>query len=245
MSLPSVKSIKAFTLVELSIVIVIIGLLVGGVMAGMSLVKSARLQSVITDYNKYNTSYTTFKLQYNAIPGDMKNASSYWGTAVNGDGNRLVGDYAINQAEALGVWQHLALAGLIEGTYTGTYGAGIVLGSNAPKTGYNSKTTFYAYGSNLWAQYSKGNSMVLCGLNNVGFDDSQINVIDAYNIDRKIDDGMPYTGNIITYSGVDATCVPTGLTLQAGGNKKTTTYQLTPSTDLCTMHFAFSDYKFR
>jgi prepilin-type N-terminal cleavage/methylation domain-containing protein len=67
-----------FTLVELSIVIVIIGLIVAGVTAGQSLVAAAKIQSQITELKKYEVAYNIFKLEYNAVPGDMSNAISYW-----------------------------------------------------------------------------------------------------------------------------------------------------------------------
>lgn len=55
---------RAFTLVELSIVLVIIGLLVGGVLAGTSMLKQSELQTVISDYTKYSTAIAQFTQQY-------------------------------------------------------------------------------------------------------------------------------------------------------------------------------------
>ena len=64
------KSKRGFTLVELSIVIVIIGLIVAGVTAGQSLVRSAKLQSLVSKINEYSTAYNSFYLQYNSLPGE-------------------------------------------------------------------------------------------------------------------------------------------------------------------------------
>ena len=66
----------AFTLVELSIVIVIIGLLIGGILGGQSLIHASELKSVISDFQKYQSAITQFRTQYNAWPGDMPNATS-------------------------------------------------------------------------------------------------------------------------------------------------------------------------
>jgi prepilin-type N-terminal cleavage/methylation domain-containing protein len=63
------NSHSGFTLIELSIVIVIIGLIVAGVVAGQSLVKQSKLYSIITDVSRYKVSVNTFRLTYNAIPG--------------------------------------------------------------------------------------------------------------------------------------------------------------------------------
>jgi prepilin-type N-terminal cleavage/methylation domain-containing protein len=133
---------RAFSLVELSIVLVILGLLVGGVLSGQSLIRAAELRSVASDYSRYITATQTFRDKYFALPGDMTNATQFWGiqspsttgndttcydtlstsgTATcsgNGDGNFC---NTFSQCyEGHRYWQHLANAGLIEGRFTGT-----------------------------------------------------------------------------------------------------------------------------
>ena len=141
---------NAFTLVELSIVLVILGLLVGGVLTGQSLIRAAELRSISTQYNNFVTAIFAFKDKYAALPGDMPNATAYWGAndadpaqcgniptagknTCNGDGNGII-DMSII-AENYLAWQHLANAGLIEGQYTGTYTNDVLtFGLNAPKS---------------------------------------------------------------------------------------------------------------
>ena len=72
---------KAFSLVELSIVLVILGLLVGGILTGQSLIRAAELRSVTTEFSQYQTAVMTFRDKYFAIPGDMKNARDFWGAS--------------------------------------------------------------------------------------------------------------------------------------------------------------------
>ena len=60
-----------FTLVELAIVLVIIGLIVGGVLVGQDLIKAATVRSTVTDIEKYNGAVTTFRSKYNGLPGDL------------------------------------------------------------------------------------------------------------------------------------------------------------------------------
>jgi len=127
---------SGFTLIELSIVIVIIGLIVAGVVGGQKLVSSAKLRGIVTDVDKYRAAYNTFYLTYSSIPGDMTNAQDYWGSGVgNGDG-----DGRLQNADALKAWEHLAVAGLIDGTYTGTTDSGSYksLGVNIPNAAFSS-----------------------------------------------------------------------------------------------------------
>ncbi len=79
-----------FTLVELSMVLVLIGLIIAGVVGGRSLVQQAKLRSVISDIEKFDTAYNTFRLEFNALPGDMRNASSYWSGILGGNGNKQI-----------------------------------------------------------------------------------------------------------------------------------------------------------
>ncbi len=77
---------RGFTLVELSIVLVIIGLLVGGVMVGQSLIQAATLNSIATDVEKYKSSMAAFRDKYQGIPGDIANATQFWGLAGGASG---------------------------------------------------------------------------------------------------------------------------------------------------------------
>jgi prepilin-type N-terminal cleavage/methylation domain-containing protein len=159
---------NGFTLVELSIVLVIIALLVAGVFTGKSLMRSAELREAIGDYDRYIKAIKEFEDKYQALPGDMSNAESIWGVdgvsgacasnassttpkivTCNGDGNGRIGDSSTagatsNQYEWFRAWQQLSNAGLIPGKFTGvkesaTDGdAGI--GLNVPKSPLNEKS---------------------------------------------------------------------------------------------------------
>lgn len=121
------QNLAAFTLLELSIALVIIGLLVGGVLGGRHLIESAKISNLMSDTKKYETAIHNFREKYNALPGDMSNASDYWSDCLditasldcNGNGNLQIGEYA-GLDEVQRAWQHLALAGLIEGSYDPT-----------------------------------------------------------------------------------------------------------------------------
>ncbi len=147
---------RGFTLIELSIVLVIISLIAAGILAGRSMFDAAEVRTIISEYNIYTTAYKEFTDKYQAIPGDMNNAESYWfsddscpATATNttpktptcnGDGNGMIGDWtntatatANSEREWFRAWQQLANAELIDGKFTGVSGAT----STAATTGIN------------------------------------------------------------------------------------------------------------
>ncbi len=132
---------KGFTLVELAIVMVIIGLLVGAVLKGQAMIDDARIKRVINDINGISAAYFTYLDRYNAIPGDDSNANGRWTNVADGGGDGLIGGTATTpDGESLEAWQALRYAGLISGNPAATgatalprhpYGAGVGLGSLA------------------------------------------------------------------------------------------------------------------
>jgi prepilin-type N-terminal cleavage/methylation domain-containing protein len=88
---------EAFTLVELAIVIVIIGLLVGGVLQGQELIKQAKVRSQIKQLLNIEAQTETFRAKYNCLPGDCLKATMFFGatdkngnTVRDGDGDQLI-----------------------------------------------------------------------------------------------------------------------------------------------------------
>lgn len=115
--LPMPGQLRAFTLVEVAIVLVIIGLIMGGVFKGQALIDSARVRSMHTQLTGIQTAWLSFRERYRAIPGDFARSDSQIDSAATpGNGNgRLDG-----AGERAGVWQQLALAGFINGQYDGS-----------------------------------------------------------------------------------------------------------------------------
>jgi prepilin-type N-terminal cleavage/methylation domain-containing protein len=96
---PAAKSVlkAGFTLIELSIALVIIGLLVGGVLVGQDLIRAAQVRATISQIEKYNTATNIFKAKYGYLPGDITSAAASQfglitrsGCAGDGDGNGLI-----------------------------------------------------------------------------------------------------------------------------------------------------------
>src|SRR5476649_123700 len=84
-SLGKTSSRAGFTLIELSIVLVIIGLIVGGVLTSRDLIAAAQIRAQISQIEKYQTAVNTFRGKYGYLPGDIpNNAATACGFAARG-----------------------------------------------------------------------------------------------------------------------------------------------------------------
>src|SRR4051794_41514508 len=84
---------KGFTLVEIAIVLVIIGLLLGGILKGQEMITQAKIKNSIADFSGISAAYYGYQDRYRAIPGDDLNAATRWTTptaATAGNGNGVV-----------------------------------------------------------------------------------------------------------------------------------------------------------
>jgi prepilin-type N-terminal cleavage/methylation domain-containing protein len=217
----------AFSLVELSIVLVILGLLVGGVLSGQSLIRAAQLRAVSTEYARYTTAAQSFRDKYFAIPGDMANATAFWGytggtgctnssgTAAttpgtcDGNGNGIIDNApatAGQSGEVFQFWRQLAFAGLIEGTYsginTGANNASTlsvnVPASKLPTGGWSVRNLGSLTGNTVLYDGTYGNTFEYGGTTGAGSTNVPIlKPEELWNIDTKFDDGKPASGSLI------------------------------------------------
>ena len=92
---------KGFTLIEIAIVLVIIGLLLGGVLKGQELINTARVRALNNTVDGITAAWFSFQDRYRAFPGDYTQADvNLPGTPTNGDGNGLVGKTGVNDSPA-------------------------------------------------------------------------------------------------------------------------------------------------
>lgn len=219
----------AFSLVELSIVLVILGLLVGGILAGQSLIRASELRSVTIEHDRYRTAVSAFRDKYFALPGDMTNATVIWGKSAatcnthtgtaatpgtcNGNGDSQL-TYAPNSAEFFRFWQQLSLAGLIAGTYSGVSSDGSSTDNGSDST--NSPASKFKNG--LWAVVysatapnanffngSYGNYLEVGGYFDVTSEPltKLFTPTELWNLDTKMDDGKPATGTMVIWRYFD------------------------------------------
>lgn len=131
---------SGFTLVEIAIVLVVIGLLLGGILKGQQLINSARVRNLADQNSGVQAAYYGFVDRFRNLPGDMVNSAALTavgsgvgaagGTSGSGGGNGRIDTVP----EAAGVWSHLSVAGFLNGTFTGIaasaaiYSAGVANG---------------------------------------------------------------------------------------------------------------------
>ena len=198
---------KGFTLIELSIVIVIIGLIVAGVVGGQTIVRQAKVRAVITDYNNVKVALNAFKLEYDAIPGDFNRAQAYWPAATSGNGNKQIFHYAQEGAYA---WDHLEYAELFPGSFTGAAsGPGLEGGVNMPFSSFGGNVAMhFGYVGLASSCHSAGTSPVFGVIDDINVlyvgtiesasvgcpRDGFLKVSEAHGMDTKIDDGLADSG---------------------------------------------------
>jgi prepilin-type N-terminal cleavage/methylation domain-containing protein len=190
---------KGFTLVELAIALMIIGLLIGAVLKGKELIQNARVTQTVRQYQSYDTALTAFRTVYGSIPGDIVNPTTRIPDCaaspcnVSGDGNHMVD----NTAEQLNYWMHLAKANLISGI-------------DATKTTWTDIAPASPLGGQFFLIFQGAgrpvvNTMDLLTSADPGFVATVMKPSDAAQIDRKMDDGLPLTGDILNIAN-DTTC---------------------------------------
>ena len=112
------KKQEGFTLVEIAIVLVIIGLLLGGILKGQEMITQAKIKNVIADMSGVSAAMYGYQDRYKALPGDDSKAGR-WTTAglAAGDGDGIIeGTYLAAAGESAQFWYHLRSAGFISGT---------------------------------------------------------------------------------------------------------------------------------
>lgn len=238
---------RGFSLVELAIVLVIIGLIVGGILTGQDLIRASELNSIMADVNKYKTAVSTFRTKYNGLPGDIRNATSYWGTAsggcpngagsgtqtCNGDGN---GRIANGNSESYRAWQQLSNAGLVPGNYTGVYSTLYYFnwGTNAPAAKIPNAGFVLSdmgnFSSTYWFASNYNHIIEIGGGATSQYSTTVLTPAEAAAIDGKNDDGLPAFGTIMTLTSNYWACASTAVA-------STAVYVVSTTTPTCNLLF--------
>ncbi len=217
---------SGFTLFELAIVLTIVGLIIAGIFIGKELIHASEIRSVVSNVDAFKSQFSTFRLKFNGLPGDISNATSFLGNSVpNGDGDSKINYLLGAPGEEYDAWVHLAAAKMIAGDFDGTQ-------TSLPKSRLAGGMYRVSYLSGVYS--SSGNMISLNALNptfNLAHD-AILTPTDAFSIDAKTDDGLADRGKIL---GVNPQGVPGCATnyYTAGSGS----YILTNNTILCKMFF--------
>ena len=245
---------KGFTLVELSIVLVIIGLLIGGILVAQSMITTSKVQAQIRQFSEFDVAVNNFNTSFNALPGDLHLVGSTAQTGLEGDGDRDsiiegtigTGSVISFSGEMGTFWNALSLTGLAtKGAGTGgtTYvqfktvvaGALVTGGAtaNIPATvlgkagvvAFGSAAGTNWYGVVTTDQYAGGAFTDSTGT------DSAFKPADALAIDTKMDNGTADSGNVMR--GATLAASGPSIVTDIAACSTTTTYNLATTTNAC------------
>ena len=219
------KNEKGFTLVELAVVMIVIGLLIGGVLVSINLVEQARVNAVISSVNGTDAAINTFYDKYRAKPGDSLRATEQIpgcdasNFCVNGDGNQLVASdgrdrhtwqsniiESVYASESIQFWKHLALADIMSGIDSSANPANLSWGKTHPSGPFGGGFEFY-YDRYL-ATGGAGRGMSSSHIMRMSADGilpgrahGVISTTITAQIDTKMDDGDPNAGIVLADYG--------------------------------------------
>lgn len=220
---------NGFTLVEMSVVLVVIGLIVGAVALARAIIHQAELRRVVGEEQSLELAIQMFRLKYQCLPGDCRmddmlgaqcgDATSDPDTGCNGtaDGTWW-NNNSVYAGELLKVWMHLAQTGMLSGSYSGRgvppgMGPTAIIGINIPRSskdtlGWNAGVCDDVHGVPDGAE----NAFCLGGPTLTAKfiqDEPVLSFGDAERIDRAIDDGRPAEGRVRSNPAF-ADCGPEG-----------------------------------
>lgn len=212
---------RGFTLVELAIVLIVIGLVTGGILVGRDLIRTAGLRGDIAEFHRLDMAFNAFRVKYNCLAGDCVDASSYLSGATNGNGDgwistawtsyALCGQVGYAESESASAFDSLARASMIKMSPTpglspvssnGVWQAGVDLLAipSHPDWGVIVVVACASAGSDnmpIGHRYLVGGK----GSSEAGsFETASpaYSTADAFYIDNKTDDGRPLTGAVIS-----------------------------------------------
>ena len=205
------SSRSGFTLVELAIVLVIIGLIIGGVLVGQDMIKAAEVRSTAGQVEKYNATVNTFRDKYQFIPGDLTGAAATrfgfttrTGVTGHGDGNGLLegcstgANSTYSGCETALFWRDLNQVNLIDGSFTTATDAVVTAADPTAvkaivpdaKLGRGNNVSVYGFRGTNYYQIG-AITAITAGLPTGA---ASLTPQEAFNIDAKVDDGKPNTG---------------------------------------------------
>jgi hypothetical protein len=214
------KAQQGWTLLEIVLVVLIVGLMLTGVVKGQEMITSAKVKRVAGQLDEIRASYLGFQDRYKALPGDYAEAALTLdcggGTCLRGNGDGRIHSVAtpLNGSqvhEDLLLWTHLAASGFLKGDYRMTDGEAMATDANSPKNAYSVYLQIAFDG-----RYGLSDGGVPRHNLKTG---AQVPIEVVAELDRKTDDGRPYRG-AVQFSAYNANGAPNPA--EGGGDACTT-----------------------
>lgn len=258
---PAPSSSHGFTILEMGVVTVVIAMIISGIIIGTDMLHVSKMHKTLVQIDSINKSVSAFRDKYKELPGDLPNATSFWGTdaacpatpftatphreTCNGNGNSHIGDLftdgGTSSYEIYRAWQQLANAGFIEGNYTGVSGSGSGNHSlpfmNIPRgalegTGYSLLFIQRPAGDASFWPARYGHSIIFGRQAQPGLNTgAALTPKEAFSLDQKIDDGHPAHGNIMAFKST------TSPNCTLNDVAATTAYRFSTTTQTCSLIF--------
>ena len=185
----------AFSLLELVIFMSAVAFLMVVVNYSGALVKQSKLQKTVGELTAIQNAINTFNITYDALPGDFNKANEIWPSEQNGNGDERLDDIS----EADSNWYNHLLAAKIINNFN-------LDNDNRPKISLTNWGIELIY-DDLWSKYQVRNILRITDNDNLG---TILNGDDAYNLDSKLDDNKPYSGNVLITAS-DENCNENGM----------------------------------
>lgn len=211
---------QGFTLVELAIVLVIIGLIVGGVLVGQDLIKSAEIRATISQIEKYNAAATTFRDKFGGLPGDLTEArAAQFGiepsgagerttTVGEGNGDGVISGTATNPSALIGetfaFWSDLSQADLIPDSVVAP-AAMTTVGAVAtqPVTRMRESAVFHTFSDAGRNYFYIGSFSAVTAVTGAVTPSNAISPFQAFTVDQKLDNGDGDEGTVIAVDTIE------------------------------------------
>lgn len=204
-----IKSQNGFTLVELAIALMVIGLLIGGVLKGQELIENAKVTSFIRQIKAYDTAVMIFRNTYGALPGDIKKPARIPNCNdaicnIRGNGNgKIERNVGAKLYESHNFFPHLTKAGMIQGPEGGAEedmtveNVDMWYGSTAFDNHLGVKTSRKTYTDFANDVTERRNNYELPVFKEPMTDDeTRLAFSKMGQIDNKMDDGKPFSGDV-------------------------------------------------
>lgn len=230
---PEMSAQKGFTLVELSIVLVIIGLIIGGILKGQELIGNAQIKNVVSQAQSYQAATAAFRDKYNALPGDLVTAdllipgctvggvcapptAATLGDGIIGLTTAVAATTVDTGVENIAFWQQLTAARFIGDVEL-----------NTAATTYGTRFPSAATGGGFQALHNSATGRPILRLaGTVGAvvtTNGALRPDQALQIDSILDDGKPNNGSVVTNATLSAvTCFTAATNIYAAASTNRT-----------------------